>query len=220
MRPSLRKHVLVLLRETLELKQTGFATLVGAGLSTIQHIEAGRLPLSEKLAQQISSITCVNKQWLLENNHSKPIISRAGRPYTKQLFESMSGEDKTGEALFAMVKDLIMATQCSISALRSILLHAYETDRSPLAIYRIQVLIEKLGADFPRRFTYVERMSKVKSAEAKVGKVISDHEAFGLIVSELLTKKFKKKFPKTYAAQFDKAKAAFLAADKESAADS
>ena len=57
--------VLPWLRETLGLTQSQLANLIGAAQSTIQAVELGRLPLSERFAWAISQNIGVDAHWLL-----------------------------------------------------------------------------------------------------------------------------------------------------------
>jgi len=67
-RVSPRRHVLVELRERLGLTQKGLADLIGVSRRTIQSIELGTMPMSERVAYAISEQTGVHWQWLLNND--------------------------------------------------------------------------------------------------------------------------------------------------------
>jgi transcriptional regulator with XRE-family HTH domain len=62
-----QQHVIAWLRETLGLTQSGLANLIGSSQSTIQAVELGRIPLSERFAYAIESKTGMPAKWLLEN---------------------------------------------------------------------------------------------------------------------------------------------------------
>ena len=83
MRPSLKRHVLVLVREKLGLNQKDFADYVNCSESTLQAVERGpnRLKLSEGLAIRISLETGVDVQWLLANDFSLPIKPSAAASF-------------------------------------------------------------------------------------------------------------------------------------------
>ena len=94
MRPSLRRHVLVLLREELGLNQKDFADYVGCSESVLQAVERGpdRLKLSDALAEKIFVATGIDPEWLLANDFSKPMVAFWQRkPYTKEVFEAVQG---------------------------------------------------------------------------------------------------------------------------------
>src|SRR5262245_8319577 len=87
MRPSLRKHVLAVLREDfLNMKQPELKKLIGCSLGAIQSIESGRLKLSAEMIQRISFETNVHWDWLAENNPAKPPINIYSQPYSREDF--------------------------------------------------------------------------------------------------------------------------------------
>jgi transcriptional regulator with XRE-family HTH domain len=67
------KHVVAWVREQLDLTQSQLATLIGSSQHTIQAIESGRLPLSERFAYALSEKTGIRAKWLLANKLSKPL---------------------------------------------------------------------------------------------------------------------------------------------------
>jgi transcriptional regulator with XRE-family HTH domain len=60
--------VLVELRERLGLTQSQMASLIGVSRRTVQSIELGTMPMSERVAFAISEQTGVHWQWLLSND--------------------------------------------------------------------------------------------------------------------------------------------------------
>jgi transcriptional regulator with XRE-family HTH domain len=68
MRASKDHHVLARLRKHLALTQEQLAEVVPCSVPTIQSIESGRLQLSAKMAEKISSLTGAPLEWLLANN--------------------------------------------------------------------------------------------------------------------------------------------------------
>jgi transcriptional regulator with XRE-family HTH domain len=65
--------VLPWLRETLGLTQSQLANLIGAAQSTIQAVELGRLPLSERFAWAVSEQTGVDARWLVAGKLPSPL---------------------------------------------------------------------------------------------------------------------------------------------------
>jgi transcriptional regulator with XRE-family HTH domain len=65
--------VLPWLRETLGLTQSQLANLIGAAQSTIQAVELGRLPLSQRFAWAISEQMGVDARWLLAGKLPNPL---------------------------------------------------------------------------------------------------------------------------------------------------
>jgi transcriptional regulator with XRE-family HTH domain/DNA-binding transcriptional MerR regulator len=66
-------NVLAILRKSLSLKQGELAELAGCSISTIQAIEANKLPLSRSLAARISASTGVDFDWILANDVTVPM---------------------------------------------------------------------------------------------------------------------------------------------------
>jgi DNA-binding XRE family transcriptional regulator len=66
-------NVLAILRKSLSLKQGELAELAGCSISTIQAIEANKLPLSRSLAARISASTGVDYDWILANDVTVPM---------------------------------------------------------------------------------------------------------------------------------------------------
>ena len=61
------RHVVAWVRESLGLKQAELASLIGISRNTLQSIEYGRLPLSERIAYRLSEQTGIGAKWLLNN---------------------------------------------------------------------------------------------------------------------------------------------------------
>ena len=76
MRPSANRHVLAVLRKTLDgMHQHELASLVGCSVETIRRIEKGPLKLSKSLAQRISTATGVSLDWLITGDIKTPPYS-------------------------------------------------------------------------------------------------------------------------------------------------
>jgi len=61
--------------------QKGFANLVSRSKSLICHVEAGRVPVSPDLADQISERTGVDPGWVMDGRPELPIPSATGEPW-------------------------------------------------------------------------------------------------------------------------------------------
>jgi hypothetical protein len=92
MRRSSLQHPLAVLRTRLGLGQTEFGDKVGRHWRTIQSIELGKLPLSEKLAERICEETGVNFKWLMKGNAEAAIIDERGLPWKPELFFDAQGK--------------------------------------------------------------------------------------------------------------------------------
>ena len=88
MQKSPNRHVLVRLRRELGgMTQAQFGKLVGLSRRTVQAIELGTLPLSERSAHRISEETDIDVYWLLENRLEEPIKTRRGQPWNLEWFQ-------------------------------------------------------------------------------------------------------------------------------------
>jgi hypothetical protein len=70
-----------------KMTQTEMAGLLNRPSSTIQKIELGHLPLSERLGAEVSRQTGVNLKWLMDNDVSARIIDQQGKRYCLETFE-------------------------------------------------------------------------------------------------------------------------------------
>jgi transcriptional regulator with XRE-family HTH domain len=87
MQRSPNRHVLVRLRRELGgMTQSEFARLVNASRPTIQGVELLQIPLSERLAHQISRVIGVDVEWLLQNKLNEPPRTRDGRLWNQKAF--------------------------------------------------------------------------------------------------------------------------------------
>src|SRR5260370_5706649 len=73
---SVKRHNLARLRQELSLTQTELDGMIGRTQATIKAIETGKLALSKNLAALIANILGADKQWLLNNDLSTPMLPR------------------------------------------------------------------------------------------------------------------------------------------------
>jgi transcriptional regulator with XRE-family HTH domain len=77
-----KRHVVAWLRKTLDLSQSEFASLINSSQPTIQAVELGRIPLSERFALAIESKTGTSAKWLLQNKlHPLPDAEETREKY-------------------------------------------------------------------------------------------------------------------------------------------
>jgi transcriptional regulator with XRE-family HTH domain len=76
------------LRKILQKTQQDFAGMMGVSRNAIALIEIGKLDLSAKLADRISTVTGVSVLWLKAHNSALPITNFEERPYTASDFET------------------------------------------------------------------------------------------------------------------------------------
>ena len=75
-RKALKKktcHVVAWVRKTLGLTQSELASLIGISANTLQSIELGRLPLSERIADRLNEQTGIRAKWFLDNELGDPL---------------------------------------------------------------------------------------------------------------------------------------------------
>ena len=75
------------LRTFLGKQQREMAVIAGCSRHTVESIEQGRLKLSPRLATKIAQATAIDSSWLLANDQSLPMVTRAGAVYSVKAFE-------------------------------------------------------------------------------------------------------------------------------------
>ena len=75
------------LRTFLGKEQREMAVIAGCSRHTVESIEQGRLKLSPRLATEIAEATAIDSTWLLANDQSLPMVTRAGAAYSAKAFE-------------------------------------------------------------------------------------------------------------------------------------
>ena len=113
MRRSLLRHPLAVLRQIIDVNSAKLAQLCGCSMSTIQSVEMGRMPLSEKLAARIAGETGVSVEWLLDGNPEVP-------PKT-MIFEELSPQsfwknDEYSKKSFEWYRALLATAGCETLA--------------------------------------------------------------------------------------------------------
>jgi DNA-binding XRE family transcriptional regulator len=94
MKPLAPPNTVRFVRKICGLSQAELATIIDCARLSIHVLEAGKLKLSEKMANKIALHTGVSKAWLLANDiKTPPVCARdSGRPYTKEDFEMTRAE--------------------------------------------------------------------------------------------------------------------------------
>jgi transcriptional regulator with XRE-family HTH domain len=75
------------LRTFLGKQQREMAVIAGCSRHTVESIEQGRLKLSPRLANEIAQVTGIDSSWLLANDETLPMVTRAGAAYSVKAFE-------------------------------------------------------------------------------------------------------------------------------------
>jgi transcriptional regulator with XRE-family HTH domain len=147
MRKSAQKHTLAVLRLQLGLGQKEFAELVECSRPTIQSIELGRLPLSDKLADRISRETGIGIAWLKKNDVRKGPLDYEDKPYTKDLFERIQANRgmRDEHTLDAIARLALMIQTTRIAGL---FLSAYKRGEFSLCSYKLAKALDDLETRF------------------------------------------------------------------------
>jgi len=182
MRKSAQRHALAVLRLKLGLGQKELADLVECSRPTIQSIELGRLPLSDKLADRVSRETGVDLAWLKNNNVKKPPLDYEGYRYTRDVFERVQADsamkdEHMSDAIARLA--LVMHT----ARLAGLLLAAYKSGEFSLCSYRLSKALDDLEERFGKvRFNILPL--KVTSGQEFDLQRIADLFAHGLGVGK------------------------------------
>ena len=156
MRLSPLRHTVAILRITIGLGQQAFADLIGRAKPTLQSVELCKLPLSEKLAADISKATGIDPGWLLAGDTNAPLRSLdGGGPYGPEEFEKWQAEKQMGALLPSPtddVTDLLIAREAQVcsEALADILHGAISTSNTQhaIAMHRIWEFLKQMAKDF------------------------------------------------------------------------
>lgn len=151
MRISPKRHAVAVLRLMLGLGQKEFGALVNRAAPTIQSIELGKLPLSPKLAAEISHQTGVSLRWLMENNVDAPPVQEAfGLPYNLAVFENRRAElrhrtfgDKPEDELFIAWETWNMLAPVAAAAVSSA-----QAGKFSLFAYKMGAAVDVLRKEF------------------------------------------------------------------------
>lgn len=150
MRRSPKRHPLAVLRLTLGLTQKEMADLAGCATITIQSIETGKMPLSEKLGEHIAAVTGVQMYWLMAGDPKAPIVADDGSAYTRKLYEQnkelLFGR-KTKQRHDAEYNFIPEALGVFLAQAYSILRHGHSKHRLAWSIYKLQIAIDNVARE-------------------------------------------------------------------------
>lgn len=151
MRRSPKRHPLAILRLTLGLTQKEMADLAGTATITIQSIESGKRPLSEKLGEHIAAVTGVQMYWLMAGDPKAPIVAEDGAPYTRKRYEEnkelLFGRKHTQQRREFEHSFLTEALGLFLINAFSILRHGHSNNRLAWAVYKLQIAIDAVGRE-------------------------------------------------------------------------
>lgn len=134
------QHNLARLRTLIGLTQAEMAKLVGVSAATIQSIELGRLPLSEKLAKRISFESGVTCDWLIKNDlsespvidPSRTLVNIEPAPYSIRHFkmaQAAGGQDVTPDQIcHEITEDATVIAQILAVAIKNDEYHFYKNE--------------------------------------------------------------------------------------------
>jgi transcriptional regulator with XRE-family HTH domain len=121
MRPPVRKHVLVRIREELGLQQKELANLLGVSTSTIKRVELLSLKLSRHLARRMSEALGVSMDYLLKNQLFQRPVTPDGDRWTKK-YAKFSKPAPAFMRLWHLLPTWIVLGRCCkyLSAIRAV----------------------------------------------------------------------------------------------------
>jgi hypothetical protein len=120
------------------------ADLAECSRPTIQAIELGKLPLSEKLAKRIEHETGIGLEWLLANAPAKPLVDGLGLPYTRRTFDQQQAYRKRSSANpndFYYMQGVMALALAEIS---NMVLESYKTGRLDLCGFKLKEALADL----------------------------------------------------------------------------
>lgn len=151
MRESPRRHPLAVLRLFLGLTQQEMADLCNCAWATVQAIEHGKLRMSERMAEHISTVTDVSMKWLLGNDPEAPIINRAGKPYTQRDFEETQAKQfapkETRERVIAEYYGMPEILGSALLKLYAVMRKGYRENRFAWTAYKIHKAVDDVAAE-------------------------------------------------------------------------
>ena len=171
MRPSLKRHVLAILRETLGMTQKDLADYVDCSESTLQAVERGpkRLKLSKTLAIKISLAAGVDVEWLLANDRSCPIKpsheacrlyaeARGERTeeYSPGLFDVVQASKSKPPGGRSVYYEVLFALE-DHARLRAVIENARHNHLYDLARFKLSQFIDQFEKEFGSDPTVFER---------------------------------------------------------------
>ena len=144
MRPSPHRHTLAVLRTFLGLTQKEMADLVECSRPTIQAVELGKLPLSEKLAKRIEHETGIGLEWLLAGDPATPPQGMAGIPYTKSVFDRYQASKKRRQADPNDLNYMHGSVALALLEISNMVLQCYEAGNLDLCGFKLKQTLAEL----------------------------------------------------------------------------
>jgi transcriptional regulator with XRE-family HTH domain len=173
-RKSEQRTKVAVLRSVIGLSAKDFARFIGKTIHTVKSLEAGRLKLSEALAEKISQKTGVAISWLLGDSGGPP-VNDAGEPLTREHFESRAADLYARSMALMHIRP---AARWLGMVMEELLKEAARTGRASLALYRVAEFLNEFAREFlPHQFhgsfdefvrSYEQRLKKgAKSSGSK-----------------------------------------------------
>ncbi len=174
MRRSPKRHPLAVLRLALGLTQKEMADLAGCATVTIQSIETGKMPLSEKLGEHIAALTGVQMYWLMAGDPKAPMVADDGLPYTRDLCEQnkelLFGK-KSKQRHEAEYNFIPEALGLFLAQAYSILRHGHSKHRLAWSIYKLQVAFDTVATELGTDESINSKIDELQSDHATTGKL-------------------------------------------------
>jgi DNA-binding XRE family transcriptional regulator len=133
-----------ILRKLCGLTQAELAQVIGCARLTVHGLEAGKLKLSDKMADKIALHTAVSPAWLLANNpKTQPVCQHdRGRPYTREVFQMRRAEvlDSRTAPMDLIIISKNLESFCA--QFRAVALAAYRAEEIIYFNYTIREFLE------------------------------------------------------------------------------
>jgi hypothetical protein len=139
------KTTVATLRRFLGLGQKEFADLAGRSTPTIQAVELGKLPLSEKLGADISRASGVSMNWLMAGKPGSAPLNELNEPLTLSYFESVVAAYRKGKR---PEKTMAQDAGDSLLTLHCVLAKVDGSDAEKIVLYRLEQFTKALRAEF------------------------------------------------------------------------
>ena len=139
------KTTVATLRRFLGFGQKEFADLAGRSTPTIQAVELGKLPLSEKLGADISRASGVSMEWLMSGKPESTPLNELEKPLTLSYFESVFAAYRKGKR---PDRTLVQDAGEGLLLLTCVLAKVDGTDAEKIVLYRLEQFTKALRAEF------------------------------------------------------------------------
>jgi len=138
------QHTVRVLRKLCGLSQAELAQIIDCARLTVHGLEAGKLKLSDKMAERIALHTGISAGWLLANNPKRKPVCQfdSARLFTKEVFEMRRAEVLDSRTDPVDLFLLSRTVESSCSRLRGCARAAYCSDEIIYFNYKVRQFLE------------------------------------------------------------------------------